>query len=74
MTDYKLYDVVTLERWDATEPHSKRFGEGKIIKLTKGRSQSGIVADIQNRSGRVLRGMDIAWLSLVSDGSADRAE
>ena len=62
---YKIGDIVSLKKWDVTEPPWKAFGEGRITALKECRSQSGVVATIESASRRVMTGMDIAWLTHV---------
>jgi len=62
---FSIGDIVSLEKWDVTNPPGYAFGEGRITALSEGRSQSGVVATIESASRRVMTGMDIAWLTLV---------
>ena len=61
----KVGDIVSLAKWDATNPPGYAFGNGCIIALRKCRSQSGIVADIKTATNRVMTGLDVAWLTKV---------
>ena len=61
----KVGDLVSLVKWDQTNPPGYAFGEGRITSLSEGRSQSGIVANIKSATNRVMTGMDIAWLIKV---------
>ena len=63
-TDYKIGDIVSAAFWDATEPPLKRMGECVVTKVTtEARSQSGVIIDVRNSTGKTLRGMDVAWFS-----------
>jgi hypothetical protein len=59
---FRIGDIVSLEKWDATNPARYAFGEGRITALKECRSQSGVVATIESASRRVMTGIDIAWL------------
>ena len=71
-TDYKIGDIVSAAFWDATEPPLKRMGECVVTKVTTGaRSQSGVIIDVRNSTGKTLHGMDVSWF-LPADSAEKR--
>ena len=59
---FKIGDIVSLAKWDATVSERFVFGEGRITKLKESRSHSGVVATIESASRRVMTGVVISWL------------
>ena len=67
----KVGDIVSLERWDATEPPKKRLGECRVTAIRNEQSQSGVVADVVNSRGVAHKGLDIAWLMPIVTAEED---
>ena len=59
---WRIGDVVSMCRWDATVPASDALGACTIVDLYPARSQSGMLATVRTLRGWEVCGLDVAWL------------
>ena len=58
---YDIGDVVSLEKWDKTEPPHKRLGTCTVTGAWRGVCESGVVIEVTAADGRT-KALDSRWL------------
>lgn len=60
--EFRVNDIVSMERWDATEPPGKRMGPSRVSGLREDRCESGWMVAVESLKDGRRMWLDSNWI------------